>query len=147
MQPNKLLRLAHRLVIKWNAAKIDTRVLAQPQVNPTRPNPSKSNPSNPPAAPKLTPEIKSEVMMPAASYVIHHGRLTEAQSAFLDKLLASDKLSWEQKVDHVISLSPSLKHGRQTKAQIEELNKTIAIADKKAVLSELLWIVQNANAG
>ncbi len=80
--------------LKWNQSTgVDTRVLAQPNLNP------KAKPSTP---------VKSDVLMPTASYIVHRGRVSAAQQEFLDRLLASEKLSWKQKVEHVVSLSPGL---------------------------------------
>ncbi len=93
--------------LKWNQSTgVDTRVLAQPNLNP------KAKPSTP---------VKSDVLMPTPSYIVHRGRVSAAQQEFLDRLLASEKLSWKQKVEHVVSLSPGLTTNNRVVRLADEL--------------------------
>lgn len=122
-------------LVKWNRVKSSNgTVLAQPKLS--------ENKSNPESKPKAA--SPSELEMPEAGYLIHRGRLSVAQSQFLDRLLVSEKLNWDDKVQHVLSLAPDLVLDARATALIAELQTTLS--DKKAVLAELLWLAENASA-
>ncbi len=125
----KSLEGAIASVIKWNASKLDRSVLAQPDAT---------------ANAGTAKETKLDIVMPAQGYIVHHGRLSTGQAEFVNKLVASERLTWDQKVDHIVSLAPRLSVTPAVKTMIDDLNKMLG--DKKAVLTELMWIVQNANA-
>ncbi len=125
----KSLEGAIASVIKWNASKVDRSVLAQPDAT---------------ANASAAKETKLDIVMPAQGYIVHHGRLSSGQAEFVNKLIASERLTWDQKVDHIVSLAPQLSVSPAVKTMIDDLNKMLG--DKKAVLTELMWIVQNANA-
>ena len=117
--------------LKWNHSKREggASVLAQPSLDPTV---------------KPLPPIKSDVVMPAPGYAIHRGRLSEHQQTYIAGLAASEKLTWEQKVEHIVTLSPTLTASGNLKQLSEELLKSLG--DPQAVLTELMWAVQNAEA-
>ncbi len=123
---------------KWNQAMSSSprfgqsdepSVLAQPSVDPKL---------------KLKTPAKSDVLMPAVGYAVHRGRLTSDQRAYISRLVASEKLTWEQKVEHIVSLSPTQSASNQVKRMSNELLKTLD--NPSEVLAELLWAVQNADA-
>ena len=105
-------------------------VLAQPNVDPKL---------------KSKTPVKIESMMPAVGYAIHRGRLSGGQKTFISRLAASEKLTWEQKVEHIVSLSPNQSTSNNVKRLSEELLKSLN--DPGAALTELLWAVQNVDAG
>ncbi len=117
--------------VKWNKNNSDatTTVLAQPSLDPK-------------AAPK-TP-VRSDVVMPSPGYAIHRGRLSPNQQSYVAGLAASNKLTWEQKVEHIVTLSPALSASGGVKQLSDELLKSLG--DPKAALTELMWAVQNADA-
>ncbi len=88
--------------------------------------------------------VKTDIVMPAVGYAIHRGRLSSEQRTYISRLVASDKLTWEQKVEHIVSLSPNQSAGSNVKRISDELLKSLN--DPSAVLTELLWAVQNADA-
>ena len=102
------------------------------------------------AQPNVDPKLKSkspakvESMMPAVGYAIHRGRLSDGQRTFISRLAASDKLTWEQKVEHIVSLSPNQSTSNNVKRLSDELLKSLN--DPSAALTELLWAVQNVDA-
>lgn len=117
--------------IKWNqtTGESGASVLAQPSLDP------KAKPKTP---------IKSDVVMPSPGYAIHRGRLSQDQQSYVAGLAASQKLTWEQKVEHIVSLSPTLTANGGVKRLSDELLKSLG--DPKAALTELMWAVQNADA-
>jgi len=117
--------------IKWNQTNSQggASVLAQPSLDPN-------------VEPK-TP-IKSDVVMPSTGYAIHRGRLSQDQQSYVAGLAASEKLTWEQKVEHIVWLSPTLTASGGVKRLSDELLKSLG--DPKAALTELMWAVQNADA-
>ncbi len=117
--------------VKWNQPSSEggTSVLAQPGLAPS----TKSNVT-----------IKSDIVMPSTGYAIHHGRLSPVQQSYVAGLAASEKLTWEQKVEHIVSLSPMLTVSGGVKKLSEELLKSLG--EPKAALTELMWAVQDANA-
>ena len=117
--------------VKWNQPtnEVGTSILAQPSLDP------KSKPKTP---------IKSDVVMPSPGYAIHRGRLSQDQKTFVAGLAASEKLTWDQKVEHIVTLSPKLTASAGVKRLSEELLKSLG--DPKAALTELMWAVQNADA-
>jgi Protein of unknown function (DUF1553) len=117
--------------IQWNQAKTvsGASVLAQPSLDP------KSKPKA---------SITSDVVMPSPGYVIHRGRLSQDQQSYVAGLAASEKLTWEQKVEHIVLLSPTLIASGGVKRMSDELLKSLG--DPKAALTELMWAVQNADA-
>ena len=82
--------------------------------------------------------------MPSPGYAIHRGRLSQDQQSYVAGLAASEKLTWEQKVEHIVSLSPTLTANGGVKRLSDELLKSLG--DPKAALTELMWAVQNADA-
>ena len=82
--------------------------------------------------------------MPSPGYAIHRGRLSQDQQSYIAGLAASEKLTWEQKVEHIVTLSPTLAASGKVKRLSEELLKSLG--DPQAVLTELMWAVQNAEA-
>jgi hypothetical protein len=82
--------------------------------------------------------------MPSPAYAIHRGRLSQDQLSYIAGLAASEKLTWEQKVEHIVRLSPTLAASENVKRMSEELLKSLG--DPKSVLTELMWAVQNAEA-
>lgn len=117
--------------IKWNQANTDsgTNVLAQPSLDP------KAKPKTP---------VKSDVVMPSPGYAIHRGRLSQDQQSFVAGLAASEKLTWEQKVEHIVALAPTLNASGGVKRLSDELLQSLG--DPQAALTELMWAVQNADA-
>lgn len=117
--------------VKWNQANSERggAVLAQPSLDPKL---------------KAKSPVKSDVVMPAPGYAIHRGRLSQDQQSYVTTLAASEKLTWEQKVDHIVALSPTLTASGGVKRLSEDLLK--ALGDPKAALTELMWAVQNADA-
>jgi hypothetical protein len=117
--------------VKWNqpASEVGASILAQPSLDP------KSKPKTP---------IKSDVVMPSPGYAIHRGRLSQDQQTYVAGLVASEKLTWDQKVEHIVTLSPKLTASAGVKRLSEELLKSLG--DPKAALTELMWAVQNADA-
>lgn len=117
--------------VKWSQPNSEggASVLAQPSLDPT-----------------VKPQalIKSDVVMPAAAYAIHRGRLSQNQQSYVASLVVSEKLTWEQKVEHIVSLSPSLTASGGVKRLSKELLETLG--DPTAALTELMWAVQNADA-
>lgn len=109
--------------IKWNETHSKNRVLlAQPVPNPNA---------------KATPKVASDVVMPSKSYVLHQGRLTASQKLYLESLLTSSKLSWHQKVEHVVALSPNSNSSGRIERQADELLQFLN--DPSATLAEILW--------
>ena len=82
--------------------------------------------------------------MPAVGYVVHRGRLSADQRAYIDRLVASDKLSWDQKVEHVVGLVPGQTMSSGVKRMSDELLKSLN--NPSEVLTELMWAIQNAEA-
>ena len=122
-------------LVKWNQAgdsaanSNGSTVLAQPSLDPKL---------------RLKNSVKSDVSMPAVGYVIHRGRLSADQQAYIDRLVASDKLSWDQKVEHIVGLVPGQTMSSGVKRMSEELLKLLN--NPSEVLTELMWAVQNAEA-
>ena len=120
-------------LVKWNQSSAvgtdGASVLAQPSLDPKI---------------KLKNAVKSNGASPAIGYVIHRGRLSKGQRNYIDRLVASKKLSWEQKVEHVVSLSPGNSATSNVKRMADELLKSLD--DPTDVLTELFWAVQNADA-
>ena len=117
--------------LKWNQSKTEggASVLAQPSLD---------------LKVEAQAPVKSDVVMPASGYAIHRGRLSQDQRSYIAGLAASEKLTWEQKVEHIVALSPTLAASGNVKRLSEELLKTLG--DPQAVLTELMWAVQNADA-
>ena len=117
--------------VKWNQLNTESgaSVLAQPSLDP------KATPKTP---------VKSDVVMPAPGYAIHRGRLSQDQQSYVAGLAASTKLTWEEKVEHIVLLSPTLSASGGVKRLSDELLKSLG--DPKAALTELMWAVQNADA-
>ncbi len=122
-------------VVKWNQTSESgsntnsANVLAQPNLNPNL---------------KLKNAVKADFTMPAVGYVVHRGRLSDSQRDYIGRLVASDKLSWEQKVEHIVSLSPNQSVTGGVRRMSDELLKSLK--NPSEVLAELLWALQNAEA-
>ncbi len=117
--------------VKWNqtSKEVSPNVLAQPSLDP------KVKPKTP---------VPSDVVMPSPGYAIHRGRLSQDQQSYVAGLAASEKLTWEQKVEHIVALSPTWTTSGEVKRLSDALLKSLG--DPKAALTELMWAVQNADA-
>ncbi len=78
--------------------------------------------------------------MPSVGFVVHRNRPTAAELSFVDKLLGASELSWEEKVDHVVSLFPEV-NGRPHDLDTKLLEYHDGNA--KEALITLLWAVKN----
>ncbi len=118
-------------IIKWNQpSESGSTILAQPSLDLR----AKSK--------QLVQDDK--VSMPAVGYVVHRGQLSETQQAYLKQLADSEKLTWEQKLEHVVALAPGQSLSAGVKRLSDELLKSLN--DPNAVLVELLWAVQAGSA-
>lgn len=110
-------------------------MLAQPAPL-LNPQPSSTSPTIQQAASEL----------PSLGYAIHGERQALAQRNFVNRLLRADRLSWEERVEHVVGLSS----GEVASSRIQHLSKVLLeqnSGDAKAALLRLLWAVQNSDAG
>jgi len=110
-------------------------MLAQPAPL-LNPQPSSTSPTIQQAASEL----------PSLGYAIHGERQALAQRNFVNRLLRADRLSWEERVEHVVGLSS----GEVASSRIQHLAKVLLeqnSGDAKAALLRLLWAVQNSDAG
>ena len=81
--------------------------------------------------------------MPSSSFVVHRDRPTAAELSFIEKLLKASELSWDEKVDHVVSLFPDVNgRPRDLDAKLLEYHD----GDTKEALITLLWAVKNNSA-
>jgi hypothetical protein len=84
--------------------------------------------------------------LPSLGYAIHGERQARAQRNFVNRLLRAERLSWEERVEHVVGLSS----GEVASSRIQHLAKVLLeqnSGDAKAALLRLLWAVQNSDAG
>ncbi len=128
--------------VEWNSRDTGEyrAMLAQPAslLNP----PLSSSPS--PTSAEASPLAASE--LPSLGYAIHGERQALAQRNFVNRLLRADRLSWEERVEHVVGLSS----GEVASSRIQHLAKVLLeqnSGDAKAALLRLLWAVQNSDAG
>lgn len=78
-------------------------------------------------------------------YALHGERQTRAQRMYVNRLLRAERLSWEDRVEHVVGLS----NGAETNSRIQHLAKVLLeqnAGDAKQALLRLLWAVQNSDA-
>lgn len=116
-------------VAEWDGPGAANTTLAQPAIEG----------SNRP------PRLPSSVQMPSMSFVLHGQQPTISQQQFVKSLLRAKRLSWEQRVDHVVGLSGHFAaSGRvqQLARQLLEENS----GNASAALLQLLWAVQNSDA-
>ncbi|MEZ6138026.1 MAG: DUF1553 domain-containing protein [Pirellulaceae bacterium] len=131
LQPqSQSLEASLATVIKWNTpTDIDrTATLAQPS---TDNQPSK-------------PRVPNSVAMPSLSYILHGQQPTISQESFVNRLLRAKRLSWEQRVDHVVGLSNRTTAGSRVQQLAKELLEQNN-GDARAALLHLLWAVQNGS--
>lgn len=93
--------------------------------------------------PPRSAEVRSSANLPAEmddSWL--HGRLhTDAEIAYVRRLLQSERLSWEQRVEHIVRLSPRhIANGRVQQLAGELLQSSRGEAE--AALLDLLWAVE-----
>lgn len=116
------------LVVDWskNQQRLDT--LAQPNLSPV--------------SPANAEELQR--LEPPSGYLLHAARPTLAQQNFVARLLRA-KLSWEERVEHVVGL-----HGDGLDSpRIQQLAKMLLEhngGDARGALHNLLWCVQNQGA-
>ncbi len=122
-------------VVQWLSRPADRPrdvLLAQPSPQPAKPG-AKANPST------------ASLQLPPLGFVIHREVPTPAEQAFVRRLLAANRLSWEQRVEHIVELSDSdVATGR-----VQELAKQLLQyrdGDMEQALYDVLWAVNNVSA-
>ena len=77
------------------------------------------------------------------SYAIHGERFTEAELEFVDRLLKSPRLRWEDRVAHIVAINeyetPHAGLQKQAREVLEQKQ-----GDAKAALLALLWAVRHS---
>ena len=66
-----------------------------------------------------------------------------AEEAFVDRLLRSEKLTWQERVQHVVGLTGANGTSDDTQFSAKELLQYHS-GDSKAALLDLLWAAQNS---
>jgi hypothetical protein len=91
------------------------------------------------------PKLPSSVTMPAMSFILHGQQPTISQQNFVKSLLKAERLSWEQRVEHVVGLRGCY----STSDRVQQLARQLLeenSGDASSALLQLLWAVQNSNA-
>lgn len=131
---NSRARLQDNLkyVVQWRASGKPQPVLSQPS----------------PDLPKLSPDrlvknLKNQRPTFSSSFAVHGLRHTMAEEAFVDRLLRSEKLTWQERVQHVVGLTGANGASDDTQFSAKELLQHHS-GDSKAALLDLLWATQNS---
>lgn len=97
------------------------------------------------SVPKKSRRVGSELQMPSMSFAVHGETHLNSEEEFVKRLMNSTRLSWEQRVEHIVALS---EHGNAN-GRIQQLAKELLRendGDRQATLLDLLWAVQNSDA-
>ncbi|RMF38259.1 MAG: DUF1549 domain-containing protein [Planctomycetota bacterium] len=85
------------------------------------------------------------LQLPPLGFVIHREVPTPAEQAFVRRLLSADRLSWEQRVAHIVELSDT----EVASGRVQELAKQLLQhrhGDMEQALYDVLWAVHHASA-
>lgn len=85
-----------------------------------------------------------ELKIPSSSFVVHGEHHTRAERAFVERILKSSRLSWEQRVEHIVALSEY----EVANSRIQKLAKDVLqrnAGDAEQTLLDLLWSVENSD--
>lgn len=119
-------------LVKWQSDKPRAATLAQPV------------PGVPPKSPKKTRATgNNSSNVPSLGYVLHGEQPTAAEVDFVNRLLASKRLSWTQCVAHIVALNAN----RHANGRIQQLAAEILqqhSGDTAAALLDLLWAVKSS---
>ncbi len=131
---NSRVRLQDNLkyVVQWRATSKPQPVLSQPS-----PDLQKVSPE------RLAKNLKNQRPTFSSSFAIHGLRHTMAEEAFVDRLLRSEKLTWQERVQHVVGLTGANGASDDTQFSAKELLQYHS-GDSKAALLDLLWAAQNS---
>lgn len=131
---NSRARLQDNLkyVVQWRATSKPQPVLSQPS-----PDLQKVSPE------RLAKNLKNQRPTFSSSFAIHGLRHTMAEEAFIDRLLRSEKLTWQERVQHVVGLTGANGTSDDTQFSAKELLQYHS-GDSKAALLDLLWAAQNS---
>ncbi len=94
----------------------------------------------------LPPAPAGSLELPSLGYAIHGERQTLTQRNFVNRLMRAPRLSWEERVEHVVGLSGT----EVADSRVQHLAKILLeqnSGDAKSTLLRLLWAVQNSDAG
>lgn len=121
-----------KYVVQWRATSKPQPVLSQPS-----PDLQKVSPE------RLAKNLKNQRPTFSSSFAIHGLRHTMAEEAFVDRLLRSEKLTWQERVQHVVGLTGANGTSDDTQFSAKELLQYHS-GDSKAALLDLLWAAQNS---
>ncbi len=124
-------------VLKWSNSRPE---LSQQDAIFAQPGPQTKKQRPIPAA------RPSGVLTPASSFIVHGERPTTAELSFVRRLLKSSRLSWEQRVEHIVALSDAEVASDRVQRLAKELLRHHD-GDPERALLDLLWSVENADAG
>ncbi len=117
-------------VVKWRADGKPQPILAQP------------SPDLKPGKIALN-SLKSQRPTFSTSFAVHGLRHTVAEESYIDQLLKSQKLTWQERVQHVIGLNQGINVGDDIQLAAKELLQQHS-GDARAALLDLLWATQSS---
>jgi hypothetical protein len=94
--------------------------------------------------PVLDANRANSIKMPALGYILHGEQHTIAEQDFVARLLSAKRLSWEERVEHVVGLGGRYSANSRVQKLAKELLEQNA-GDPKIALLQLLWAVENAS--
>jgi hypothetical protein len=132
-------------VLDWNESGVisfsNSRAATLAQTAPTQNGAGSKRNGNPGNAARNSGEPSK---LPTTDYLLHGEQHTSAEVEFVDRLLNSTRLSWEQRVDHIVALSI---HQAPT-GRVKQLAKQLLQrhnGDAQAAMLDLLWAVRSSN--
>jgi hypothetical protein len=90
-------------------------------------------------------EKQTRAAFPGVSYALYGELPRAADTAFVSQLLASERLSWAQCVEHIVLLNASNAVSGRVRHLADELLR-LRHGDARAALLDLLWAVRNSDS-
>ncbi len=125
-------------VMKWRGSAIGESAAATTLAQPL---------PNAPVSPKRRQQAiqaTSQSSMPSQSFVLHGELHSPDELSFVDRLLKSNRLSWDQCVEHVVLLNPDNTANARIKHLADELLRQHS-GDARSALLDLLWAVKSSD--
>ncbi len=94
---------------------------------------------------KLLEKQARDSTLPSLSYALHGELPSPRDAQLVSRLLASRRLSWEQRVMHIVLLNPDNAVNGRVKHLADELLRKHS-GDARSALFDLLWAVQNSDS-
>lgn len=110
-----------------------------------KPQPVLSQPSPDLSANKIgLNSLKANRPTFSTSFAVHGLRHTVAEESYIDQLLKSSKLTWQERVQHVVGLNQGMNVGDDIQFSAKELLQQHS-GDARAALLDLLWATQSSS--